>query len=104
MAVKSQFALAWSLALAPIVLFIPAFALAGMGPCTFSHPLVLVVALLLFVILEIASLPNFVRSARATGRAWGAMIGIGLALVLLLVNAFLEYYVVAEYWADRQFS
>jgi hypothetical protein len=90
--------------LAPVVLFIPAFMLAGMGPCTFSHPLVLVAALLLFIVLEILSLPNFVSSARATGQAVGPMIGIGFALLLLVVNLTLEYYVVAEYWADAQFS
>ena len=90
--------------LAPVVLFIPAFMLAGMGPCTFSHPLVLVVALLLFIVLEILSLPNFVRSARATGRAIGPMIGIGFALVLLAINAMLEYYLLAEYWAEARFA
>jgi hypothetical protein len=90
--------------LAPIVLFVPAFLLAGMGPCSFSHPLVLVAALLLFVVLEILSLPNFVRSARVTGQAMVPMIGIGFALILLAINAMLEYYVVAEYWAEAQFT
>jgi hypothetical protein len=104
MPVKSKLAVAWSMTLAPVVLFIPAFMLAGMGPCTFSHPLVLVLALLLFIVLELLSLPNFVRSARATGQAIGPMIGIGFALVLLAINAMLEYYLVAEYWAEAQFS
>lgn len=104
MPARSKLAVAWSMTLAPVVLFIPAFMLAGMGPCSFSHPLVLVAALLLFIVLEILSLPNFISSARATGQAIGPMIGIGFALILLLVNATLEYYVVAEYWADAQFS
>lgn len=104
MPAKSNLAVAWSLTLAPVILFVPAFMLAGLGPCSFSHPLVLVAALLLFIVLEIASLPNFVRSARATGRAVIPMIGIGIALVLLGMNAMLEYYLVAEYWAEAQFS
>jgi hypothetical protein len=104
MPARSKLAVAWGMTLAPIVLFVPAFMLAGMGPCSFSHPLVLVAALLLFIVLEILSLPNFVRSARATGQALGPMIGIGFALILLTVNAMLEYYVVAEYWAEAQFS
>jgi hypothetical protein len=101
---RSKLAVAWSMTLAPVVLFIPAFMLAGMGPCSFSHPLVLVAALLLFIVLEVLSLPNFVTSARASGRAIVPMIGIGFALILLAVNAIVEYYVVAEYWAESQFT
>jgi hypothetical protein len=104
MSLKSKFAIAWSLALAPILLFIPAFALAGMGPCTFSHPLVIVGAFLVFIALEIAALPRFVRAARASGKVIGAMMGMGLALFLLVLCTVLEYYVVAEYWADSQFG
>jgi hypothetical protein len=52
---KSRSALAWSLALGPIILFLPAFALAGMGPCAISHPLLMVVTSLLFACLEIAA-------------------------------------------------
>lgn len=90
--------------LSPIALFIPAFLLAGMGPCTFAHPFVMVVAFLVFIGLEVASLPRFVTAARATGRVTGAMVGMGFALLLLVLCATLEYYVVAEYWADSQFS
>jgi hypothetical protein len=104
MPVTSKFAVAWSLALAPILLFIPAFVLAGMGPCTFSHPLVLVLAFLFFVVLEIVALPCFFKAARASGRVIGAMMGMGLALFLLVLCAVLEYYIVAEYWVDSQFG
>ena len=100
----SKFATAWCLALAPVILFIPAFMLAGMGPCTFSHPIVLVLALLLFVCLEVAAILSFVKAARSDGRVVRAMIGLALALILLVFNAALGYYVTAEYWADSQFS
>lgn len=92
------------MALSPIVLFIPAFFLAGMGPCTFSHPFVLVAAFLCFIGLEVASFPRFVSAARATGKVTGAMVGMGFALVLLVLCATLEYYFVVEYWADSRFS
>lgn len=104
MPVKSRFALAWGLTLAPLLLFLPAFMLAGMGPCAFSHPLVMVLAFLLFVSVEIAALPQFVGAARASGKAIGAIIGIGLALFLLVTSVLLEYYMVAEYWVDSQFG
>ena len=104
MSVKSRFALAWSLTLSPVLLFLPAFMLAGMGPCAFSHPLVMVVAFLLFISLEIAAMPTFVGAARASGKALSAIIGIGLALFLLVAGLFLEYSMVAEYWADSQFG
>ena len=98
MAAIAKYATAWSLTLAPIVLFIPAVALAGMGPCTFAHPLVLVIAFLLFVGLEIAALPQFVCAARAAGKAPLAMNGMGMAVLLLILSAVMEYYVAAEYW------
>jgi len=98
MLANSKYAAAWSLTLAPLFLFIPAFLLAGMGPCSFAHPLVMVAALLLFVGLEIAALPRFVRAARSVGKGALAMIGIGMALFLLFLSAVLEYYFVAEYW------
>jgi hypothetical protein len=104
MPVNSRFAVAWSLALAPVCLFIPTFLLAGMGPCSFSHPLVIVVAFLLFIALEIAALPRFVKAARATGKALGAMLGMGFAISVLVLSVALEYYFVAEYWADAQFG
>jgi hypothetical protein len=94
MPLKSKFAIAWILALAPLLLFIPALMLAGIGPCAVSHPYVLSVAFLLFIVLEAASLPRFVRAARATGRAIGAMIGMGLAVVMLFLSAVLGYYTV----------
>ena len=101
---SSNFAMAWSLALAPLFLFIPAFMLADMGPCAFAHPMVIVVAFLLFIVLEIAALPCFVKAARAAGKVMGAMIGMGLAAVLLVLCVAMEYYAVAEYWADARFG
>ena len=103
-ALTSKFAFAWLLTLSPFVLFVPAFMLAGMGPCTFAHPFIIVAAFLLFIVLELGALPCFVKSARASGRVTGAMIGMGLSLLLLVLNMALEYYAVAEYWADRQFG
>ena len=100
----SKFATAWALALAPVILFIPAFMLAGMGPCTFAHPLVIVVAFLLFIVLEIAALPCFVNAARSAGKVINAMFGMGFAVLLLLLSIALEYYAVTEYWADAQFG
>jgi uncharacterized membrane protein len=97
---KSGFAAAWSLAVAPVVLFIPALILAGMGPCAIAHPLVLVAALLFFVGFELVAVWCFVRSARSTGRATGAMVGIGLSLLVLGFCVFLEYAAVAEYWYE----
>jgi hypothetical protein len=95
----AKYAAAWSLTLAPILLFIPAVALAGMGPCSFAHPTVLAIAFLLFAGLEIAALPQFVLAARSVGKAQIAMAGMAMALFLLVLNAVLEYYFVAEYWA-----
>jgi hypothetical protein len=100
----STFAMAWGMALAPLFLFIPAIMLAGMGPCAFAHPMVIVVAILLFIFLEIAALPCFVKAARAAGKVMGAMIGMGLTAVLLVLCVAMEYYAVAEYWADAQFG
>ena len=101
---SSKFAMAWSLTLAPLFLFIPALMLADMGPCTFVHPTVIVVAFLFFILLELAALPCFVNAARAAGKGIVAMIGMGLAAVLLVLCVVMEYYVVAEYWADAQFG
>lgn len=74
-----------------------------MGPCSFAHPLALVIAFLLFVGLEIAALPQFVRAARAAGKAPLAIIGMGVALLLLVLSAVMEYYVTAEYWVEMSF-
>jgi hypothetical protein len=43
-------------------------------------------------------LPQFVRAARAAGKAPLAMIGMAMAVVLLILSAVMEYYVAAEYW------
>jgi len=102
MPVNSRFAVAWSLALAPVCLFIPAFLLAGMGPCTYTHPLVIVGAFLLFICLELAALPRFVTAARSSGKAIGAMIGMGLALLLLVACIAFEYSAVTDYWSDMR--
>lgn len=103
MSAIAKYATAWSLTLAPVLLFIPAVVLAGIGPCAVAHIEVLVIAFLLFVALEIAALPRFVRAARSVGKASLAMIGIAVALVLLVFSAVMEYYVAAEYWAERSF-
>jgi len=97
MSAIARYAAAWSLTLAPILLFIPAVILAGMGPCAMAHPEVMVIAFLLFVGLEVAALPQFVRAARTTGKAPLAMIGIAIALVILVFSAVMGYYVTAEY-------
>jgi len=93
---SSRFSTAWTLALSPLLLFIPAFMLAGMGPCTFSHPSVIVAAFLLFIALEVAALRCFVRAARSAGKGAVAMIGMALALLLLVLSAALEYYILME--------
>lgn len=98
MSTIAEYAAAWSLTLAPVLLFIPAVALAGMGPCSFAHPTVMVIAFLLFAALEIAALPRFVRAARSVGKAPIAMVGISMALFLLVLSTVLEYYFVADYW------
>lgn len=100
----SRFAVAWMLALAPVVLLVPAVMLAGLGPCTFSRPWVIVVAFLLFIVLELTALPCFVRAARSAGKVLSAMIGMGLAILLLLLSVALEYYTVVDYWADVKFG
>jgi len=95
----AKYRTAWGLTLAPIVLFIPALMLAGMGSCSFAHPSVLVIAFLFFVGLEIAAVPRFIRAARSAGKAPIAMIGIAMAFFFMVLSAVLEYYFVAEYWA-----
>ena len=39
-----------------------------MGPCAMAHPEVMILAFLLFVGLEIAAFPRFVRAARTNGK------------------------------------
>ena len=97
MPLKSKFAVAWALALAPILLFIPAIMLAGMGPCSYAHPFVMVSALALFVVLEMAAVPNFIRGARLAGRSISAIFGIGLALFLLVLSLAFEFLTVTDY-------
>ena len=103
MATTAKYATAFSLTLAPVLLFIPAVMLAGLGPCGFANPLVLVIAFLLFVALEIAALPQFVRAARAAGKAPLAIIGITMSVLLLVLSAVMEYYVAADYWVEMSF-
>lgn len=103
MSAITRYAEAWSLTLAPILLFIPALVLAGMGPCAMAHPEVMVIAFLLFVGFEIAAMPQFVRAARSTGKAPLAIIGIVVALVSMIFSAVMEYYFAADYWAERSF-
>lgn len=99
MTLTSNYTTAWGLTLAPIVLFIPAFLLAGMGPCSFEHPIVMVMAFLLFVGLEVAALPRFVGAARSRGKVPVAIVGIAMALLLLVLNAVLGFYILSDYWA-----
>lgn len=103
MSAIARYSAAWGLTLAPVFLIIPALMLAGMGPCAMAHPEVMVIAFPLFVGLEIAALPRFVRAARIVGRVPLAMIGMAVALVILIFSAVMAYYVTAEYWADRSF-
>lgn len=101
MSAIAKYAAAWSLTLAPVLLLIPALILAGVGPCAMAHPEVMLVASLLFVGLEVAALPRFVRAARTTGKAPLAMFGILVALAILVFSAVMEYYFAADYWAER---
>jgi len=94
---KSNLGMAWALALAPLILFIPAIMLAGMGPCSYAHPFVMVAALAIFVGLEVAAVPVFIRNARRTGKSIPAMFGIGLALLLCVLSAAFEFLTVIDY-------
>src|SRR5579863_387738 len=97
MLLKSKFVLAWTLALAPVFLFIPAIILAGMGPCSFAHPFVMVGAFVFFMGLELAAVPCFVKAARGAGKAIAAMFGIGLVLLLLFLSVAFEVTIVGDY-------
>jgi hypothetical protein len=94
---RSALMQAWGLTLAPIVLFIPAMMLAGMGPCSYAHPFVMVAALALFVMLEVAAVPRFVRGARRAGRSISAIFGIALAFCLLVLSLAFEFLTVTDY-------
>ena len=78
--------------LVPVVLFLPAFWLAGMGPCTFSHPVIMLVAAIAFVALEIAALWAFVRR----GFSLFTVAGIALAVLLLFASLSSSYLI----WVD----
>lgn len=97
MSATAKYATAFSLALAPVFLFIPAMVFAGMGPCTFAHPSIMVLAFLLFVGLEIAAVPRFVSAARSVGKAPLALVGIAIALFLLIFSAVFEFYFVSDF-------
>jgi uncharacterized membrane protein YwzB len=99
----ARYASAWSLTLAPVLFFVPALMLAGMGPCGIAHPEVMAIAFLFFVALEVAALPRFLRAARTTGKAVLAIIGMAIALAILISSAVMGYYATAEYWAERSF-
>lgn len=99
MSSAAKYVTAWSLTLAPVALFIPALILAGIGPCSVAHPIVMVVAFLLFVGLEMAALPRFVSAARSIGKAPLAIVGIAIALFLLVFSAVFEFYFLSDYWA-----
>ena len=94
---RFTFAQAWSFTLAPIVLFIPAVMLAGMGPCSYAHPFVMVAALAIFVVLEVAAVPCFIRDARRAGKSISAIFGISLALFLLVLSLAFEFLTVTDY-------
>jgi hypothetical protein len=72
--------------LLPIVLFLPAFWLADIGPCTFAHPAVLLLAAPLFVALNIGGLRIFVRNLRGSIHS---LLGAGLALLGLFATVVL---------------
>ena len=103
MSALARYATAWSLTLAPVLLFVPALVLAGVGSCGLAHPEVMAIAFLLFVGLEFAALPQFVRAARATGKALLAMVGMTMALGIMVFSAVMGYYATTEYWAERSF-
>ena len=88
---------AWSFTLAPVVLFVPAMMLAGMGPCSYAHPFAMVAALAIFVLLELAAIPCFVQDARSAGKSLGAIFGIPLALLLMVLSAAFEFLTVTDY-------
>jgi hypothetical protein len=94
---KAKFAVGWGLAIAPVPLFIPAIMLAGVGPCGYARPWVMVGALAVFVALELAAVPCFIRGARQAGKSVPAMFGIGLALFLLVLSAAFEFLTVTDY-------
>jgi hypothetical protein len=97
MAWKAKFAAGWGLALAPVLLFVPAVMLAGMGPCGYAHPWVMVAALAIFAVLEVAAVPCFIRDARRAGKSIPALFGIGLAFILLVLSATFEFLTVTDY-------
>jgi hypothetical protein len=80
--------------LVPVLLFLPAFWLAGMGPCTFSHPTVMLIASFIFSGFEIAALTMFIRRFEF---CFSALVGSGLAMLLLAGSVFLGYIMLYEF-------
>jgi hypothetical protein len=94
MMVKRNLAIAWALLAAPVILFIPAFAIAGIGPCAFRYPKVIVVADALFAAMEGSALGLFAKS-RPT--SIGTRVGCVLTFVMIVVTVLFELLLVADY-------
>ena len=94
MTAKRKLAIAWTLLPAPIILFIPAFALAGMGPCAFQYPLVMVVADALFVGMEGTALWFFAKNRPIS---IGPCCGLALASMMLVLTICVDLLLVTDY-------
>jgi hypothetical protein len=94
MSSADDFRRAWAMTLAPVLFFLPAFWLAGMGPCTFSHPAVMLIASLIFIGLEVAALRVFVRAFRFS---FTVIAGSGLAGLLLTASVYVGWMIVVEF-------
>lgn len=79
---------AYAMAAAPLVLYLPVFWLSGIGPCTSPHPAVMLLAAVLFAGLAISSLRMFTRDFRWSIRS---VCGIGLAALGLLTSVLWGY-------------
>jgi hypothetical protein len=91
---KRKLATAWTLLPAPIILFIPALALAGMGSCAFQYPLVIVVADVLYVGMEGTAIWLFARNRPIS---IGPSCGLVLASVMLVLTICVELLLVTNY-------
>jgi hypothetical protein len=91
---KGKLAVAWTLLPAPIILFIPAFALAGLGPCAFRYPLVMVVANALFAVMEGASLWFFAKNRPVS---IGPSCGLVLASIMIVLTISAELLLLTDY-------
>jgi len=76
------------------VLFIPAFALAGMGPCAFQYPLVMVVADALFVGMEGTALWFFAKNRPIS---IAPCCGLALASMMLVLTICVDLLLVTDY-------